>query len=74
MPQNIILDNFKSGAKQTFLFPAFDDAVFTEAKYPLVITKQITFRNMSAIPLSPGEASLLVNRIPYTVENNNEEE
>ena len=74
MPQNIILDNFKSGAKQTFLFPAFDDGVFTEAKYPLVITKQITFRNMSAIPLSPGEASLLVNRIPYTVENNNEEE
>ena len=74
MPQNIIIDNFKSGAMQTYLFPAFDDAVFTEAKYPLHITKQITFRNMAPIPLSTGKASDLINRIPYTVENTGKEE
>ena len=73
MPQNIIIDNFKSGTAKTYLFPQLHNEVFTEAKYPLHITQSVTFRNMAPIPMCvEGEMFSKLNSIPYTVERDEE--
>jgi hypothetical protein len=75
MPQNIVVENFKSGAAQTYLLPSFPDEVFTKAN-PLHKTESITFINMDPIPICAtpnlGEMSSIPVRI--TSESYNKDE
>ena len=74
MPINVIVDNFKSGTLNTYLFPSFVDAVFTTATYPLHKTESVTFRNMNPIPICADSAASEMNKIPYKVETTKKED
>ena len=54
MPQNILIDNFQTGAKSLYVYNkiGIGDEIFSaDIKNTYMITQNITFRNMHNLPL-----------------------
>ena len=71
--KNVVIDNLKSYAENTYVFTTFSDEVFLNAKR-FHITESITFRNMKKLPTCPDNTPCMMNSIRVTVENEISEE
>ena len=69
MPRNIILDNFKSGAKTAYVFNQLPDIVFGDIPNQYQLTESITYRNMSPLDVCASKIDYKkLMSIPVTVE------
>ena len=61
MPQNMYIDNFRSGIPSISVFNKIGDKAFDTANSnTYVLTKEITFKNMDRINISPANSGCTV--------------
>jgi hypothetical protein len=69
MPQNVVVDNFKSGISKVYVYNNIGNAAFgDDISNKYVITKSITFRNMKALPVCSSGNCTALRAIPVITE------
>ena len=74
MPETVTIDNFTSGTTKTYVFPDLPDDVFTTIKYPLAITKKVTFIDMDPVQICPDSTLTQLNSIKVEVKKSSDNE
>jgi hypothetical protein len=70
MPQNVIIDNFKSGPAACYVFNQLPDGIFGDIPNQYQKCQSVTFRNMEPLDICKNKENYKeMNSIPITVEN-----
>ena len=74
MPQHIIVDNFKSGIKNVSIFNDILNAAFNpENSNCYVMTKSVTFKNMTPMPITQSEGCTTLRGVEVITDRTGEE-